>query len=832
MADSVEAKLAELDAFDAKKDAFDAKLAELEERPKVERKEDFRLGKEVGAAAARGALAFTQAIPDIAFFLADMTGGTGGLPAEEFPGTSASLIKALGIPESKADSFGERAIVNTTEFVSSGAVPVGKILSAANPRNIQALKGATGFIPRAQKAVLEGVASSPGRFVAAETAAATGAATAVAAVQGQTDDPVALFMANLAGSFTPSGATRAAGLAGRAVGKPVKMLSGKSQNQRAGEILTEFTTGELEAFDEAGRIPALQSDDPGIDALTIAASADNANTRGVVEGQVRDLSSSSRDSIPGSTSDTANFFQREVDETINRINDRGQQAVLRAEREMAALDRANATEASQVARKHLEDALVDAENAERQVWANVPPSGQPTPPLKSKTRELVAKQPITNNPALLNKTINGIVKDIENLPGAVSGSDYVALRSRILAAKRATEGGNPQTREGIAFLNELQGIILDELDATAQASTPVGIATRAALDVSREVDDKFRKRSVGRILGYSLEGSLRVVPELTIGSFGSREAGRQKALEILRAAPEAREALKDFVRAEFAHTTTKTGKVSQSSMNTFLANNKELLQELGMTEELSNIASAQSMASRILEQNKRLKHRVERSKAAMFIQKDPDKAVASALTGPDSVQAMKSLANRARRDPEALQGLKRGIYQAALGTDEIIDGRKMRAFLRKNRGAILQVMDPNEYARMEQMSHLLERAYKLTRSGGRLDVKPEDNVLVNSAARVLGTKVGPQVGIGGLVGAGISSRLAKAVTNALQDVDTVKQIVEDAVINPKLWNALTMKAESEGRKKVRLKVLHTHLVNSGYIQPDPSGGNSLSEETN
>ena len=81
MSDSVEAKIAELDAFDAKKDAFDAKLAELEERPKVERKEDFRLGKEVGAAAARGALAFTQAIPDIAFFLADMTGGTGGLPA-------------------------------------------------------------------------------------------------------------------------------------------------------------------------------------------------------------------------------------------------------------------------------------------------------------------------------------------------------------------------------------------------------------------------------------------------------------------------------------------------------------------------------------------------------------------------------------------------------------------------------------------------------------------------------------------------------------------------------------------------------------------------------
>lgn len=199
---------------------------------------------------------------------------------------------------------------------------------------------------------------------------------------------------------------------------------------------------------------------------------------------------------------------------------------------------------------------------------------------------------------------------------------------------------------------------------------------------------------------------------------------------------------------------------------------------------------------------------------------DPEdvvKTVGSIFNRSDAVAQMKALAKSASGDPEAMAGLRKAIVEhmenrlisnteAGTSGRNLIKADAFQTFLGKNFTALRQVFSDGELNSMRAIAQDLKRANRSIAGsklpGGSNTAQDTAAMAAHSMKESLLTKIvtnavgggagfmttGPMGAIGGFIGSRVLGSMREA------GIDTIEELIRDAMLNPDLAKALLMKA--------------------------------------
>ena len=154
--------------------------------------------------------------------------------------------------------------------------------------------------------------------------------------------------------------------------------------------------------------------------------------------------------------------------------------------------------------------------------------------------------------------------------GGRTVGDLLALRKRFVSAARAEAGSEVPNRERLTYLNKMQSALLKDLENVPDSNA------REAAAVSRELNDKFTRGAVGRLLGYEKTGDISTIPEATLRAAlsGMPEEVGVNIDQVLAAGPQARPQVEKFIINEFLDHAFVEGEFDPRRAATFLDNPK------------------------------------------------------------------------------------------------------------------------------------------------------------------------------------------------------------------------------------------------------------------
>jgi len=861
------------------KDMSDADLADglyrkfYSDMPRAEFDAKVGVARPSGSFLGRGVAEGLGALPDLASAGMQAIGLTGpgsiaerasdalGIPRMPFQGAlggSQSIeagMSAAGIPVpppgAEPQTLGER-VARGVGTAAGAMLPVGGVATAVG-------RG-TGMAGDIARNMMQATARNPATALALETGAGAmsgvGGHVAAGAYPGNKS---AEAIGEIMGGLSPlalaaapraiASAAEALPVAGTAIRAGRRMLPG------AGRVRAEDRVQGL-AGDPAASAAAL--DEPSIADLTPAQRTGDkrlmALERSVLDADASlDASFAERTSAnmqtlrqamdAGGSPDSASQFVEGRRARLTELLDRRtSQASELAQQRIAQLDPSmRPAQASTIVREEVENALRASRAQEGQLWADVPMDTPVSTQNASKAMDdLLAVTPRAQREDIPAIAQRFLLRESNNFLGAESTVNEVwGLRSKLLEASRTARAAGEYNTARIS--DNLADALLEDLGAQTGRTAGEGAEKlRLALDFSRDLSERFKRGTVGRLLRREATGAERVAPELTldsaIGTGGIK--GALGADDILRAAPGANRGIEQFVLSRLQQSVVRNGEFDAARARSFVGENEELLQRVpGLRQRVLDAAAAQDDLTRVRSRGERVHAALRdkgKSQAARFLDGDPEQAFDRVLKAKNSTLAARELRRQVQKDAtgNAVLGLKATVSDYLIrraGTNqfddfgvETLSGRALTATLRdpKIRNTAREILSPEEMRRLEivakELTAIETSAGRLPAVGGVINDMP--STILSLVARTMAARTGAKLGQGtsgaSLLTAGFFSKRASQMLQRLTN-DTAREILVEAVQSPPLMRALLTNTTTVSGRRVAAQRLNAWLSGPG-----------------
>ena len=731
-------------------------------------------------------------------------------------------------------------------------------------------KGVLRFFPQAGRTFLR----TPKASLATETIAGAGAgAGGHAALQVFPDSDGAQLGGELVGGFAPAVLPVRLLFKGVQSGRDFfrrQFGTGKRVAERARRAVPEGQREEVVGrIDEPTTIdpetgkavltPSVRTGESGLMALeeAVANSSDAlrrefddqiARARQVIEQSFEEIGAAHPSAAPQQIKEMQDYLNFLLDTRLNI-------AVKTMDERVANLGpSANIEQVNRIAGQEIESALAAARAQEKQFYALVPQdAATPTTNATAAYRNFLDDLPeaqLKNIPKVAREFLHPgsgkFFKQEAELPGALQLSPFEkrlkgeavadpassdttikelrGVQSELREVARNARAGKKRNLNKARIADELADAITEDIAAT-KAGAEGANAVKAAVDFSRNLNERFSKGTIGRVLGRDVRGT-RDVPkgltlEQTLGVSGPK--AREGFDDLMRAfdSPEAPSsevvvnAAKDYMKGQFfIKAFPRGGAFNAHAARKFINDNAELLNrmpvlrsEMERAVESGNTVALRESGRKFIASNMRT------SKATLFINKESSEAFRqiSQLSPPQAGAETQKLLRTVGRDAtgEATEGLKAGfrdllINGARTSSRDINGGRFLSGFALKE-----TLADPSMAAIAKKLftTDELKRIDIITKDLINLEKRlgidaPLEGITLDKASKVLevaagltGAAVGrtqaARLGIGGtvqipgifaskfreLVNAGVKDPVTRLLSDAIRDEDLFRDLL-------------------------------------------------------
>jgi len=448
--------------------------------------------------------------------------------------------------------------------------------------------------------------------------------------------------------------------------------------------------------------------------------------------------------------------------------------------------------------------------------------------------------------------------------------DLINLRSNLLDSVR--NAANRGDVAHVSFYTEMQQALLEDL------STLPGQAYDTARSFSRDLNDKFTRTFANDLLEKTSTGADAIPPEMLVtiafGAGADRVALRMREIEsavsfmkgrlsqeILDGVtdPKVQKKLDDFatvsadgvVSVQDAQARVlrllaskalyqdpkELGRVriNRAQLNEFIKENKPLLDEMGLTQDLMDSSTAENLLASAIKTNSALNKKIRNQMAfSKVLGSSPTIAVGNALsqTKKNPVREILGLVRLAKTGgPEAIEGLKSSIYDyiatKASGSTASIDPQKYYDAFFKGRYKdqaplvnILQgigVFSPEEVKNLRAVTNQMFKIEDALANKRMLeDVIQGTDIMGELVMRVMGAKVGAAAAGGpSLIAASAGSKAIRQIFDQMPML-AARNLMEEGLRNPQLMAQLLRRGKSQREKLIYARRIHSYLMAAGY----------------
>jgi hypothetical protein len=331
----------------------------------------------------------------------------------------------------------------------------------------------------------------------------------------------------------------------------------------------------------------------------------------------------------------------------------------------------------------------------------------------------------------LNLPDDEIVRRMEFDTGTRSGpsvtfKDLMGLRSRISDDLRdSMSAANPSAKK-IRALTELERRV-DDFIGEATNTADEGLASRYRefrQAYKTGYIDRFKQGAAFKVKARDGRGYYKIPDERVADAFFSDVNGiRQFRRTFGEDAPEF-EALESVALDDLRQAAVRNGELSPTLFNTWLRQNQAKLAELpALRERVGNLqAATEAVRTRNAELTRRervIGQQLLTKQLASFERgKEPQAVIAAALKSP---RLMGQLVGSVRRQPEALEALRRSVWdEAPMGS-----ATELESFLKTNRSALREVLTPDHINSLTKIATALRQVERVPAPAGRaIDSNP------------------------------------------------------------------------------------------------------------
>lgn len=702
---------------------------------------------------------------------------------------------------------------------------------------------------------------TPGRFATGELAAATGAAQGgmIAEELDSRNEDLRFAMEAVGSVINPAlivtkyGASAAEGLY-RAAKEFIN--SSGAQKDRAASIVAQIVeeTGE----DPQQIIRMLRMAEP--DGIQVTPGAKTGGTSKAI-ARLESYVASRR---PSAANDLRDANEQSIDtfrQTADRLGNTGDPVAMRVaadlykrsfderlDRIMGLTERRASTTAGKVGTDASLDSIgEDAINAlkesrkvlsdvEDDLWAQVPDSvNVPTNALKTALKEVKKQIPDKAPRSRLFPAMEAMAGD-----GKATVSKLKSLRSMVGAEMRDLyQSGD---RQAAAQLNKLYDSMTDmmvDLPGYTEANA-----------FSRSINQRFKETFVQNADKYDRSGRP--------GEFAERMSGRgPRGAQNIREAEEAArfgdtnnpeqlqpdfatqvaQSGENLVRMAASKVLDANGQISPSKLATFRRDYAESLRRYPeIAKDLASAEKAQTRLKNIEAYRASEVQQFNNSAAARVLNTDPTeesvtRAIKDVLGSKNPQQQIKSLVETAGGDREALDGLSSGIYRAmSERAGSLADLSKSFSDMSETlvSGGLLDQQTANKIKGVLKRAGEVEGNLADVAKTKAEDLNPPISPLLDTFVRVLGARIGAQVGGntagGSIQSAGIGSALFRDFMEKIP-ANRAIDLLEEAVQDPVLLEALLTRVKIKNPQEVR-RQLNAALFAAGINAQDDSESSS------
>jgi hypothetical protein len=290
-----------------------------------------------------------------------------------------------------------------------------------------------------------------------------------------------------------------------------------------------------------------------------------------------------------------------------------------------------------------------------------------------------------------------------------------------------------------------------------------------------------------------------------------------------------------------------TGRLNVRQLEGFIAQNKPMLDKMGITGDLRNATTAENALRATQEQNSFINRTLRNQTAFAQLLKfeNPTTAVSEALNSRFPVKNVSNMAKLAAAGgQDAINGLKSTLYDYAYTRAGGNSGNfNIQAFddalfkpIAPNQPSLINIMRANNLMTLTEVKNLRQLINPMVRIEEAMGNKRVlDNVVEGAdavselAMRVIGSRIGTAAapsGPGSLIAASAGSKAVRQLFDKMPTMFT-RGIIEQAAQDPQFMALLLRRGTTEREKLNIARSLHSYMLMSGlnyatYEEPQPT----------
>lgn len=376
-------------------------------------------------------------------------------------------------------------------------------------------------------------------------------------------------------------------------------------------------------------------------------------------------------------------------------------------------------------------------------------------------------------------------------------------------ARAARAGDNPNFNKA-RIADELADSITEDIAniyVEPGSENPVAVAVA----FSRELNNRFGKGSIAKVLRRDRRGGDSIDPSMTLSAtLGTdRTLNRVAYDDILTAVsgnPEVQSAMEDFIKFKFFRGSEFNPRQAQE----FLNSNADLMNRMpAFKSEIQDAIRTNNAES--IQRSRKADGTVflnpDINKAIIYMNKNASKAFNEVIASNSPSKNMRNLMRMTKLDEtgEAFQGLKTGFAQFLFdkasktvrvptgGQMKLVDGNLFNELVqdKKVKQTIMTLFSKEERARIERAARTAQMLAKQVQTRPSIELVQQQNMnmLQRALLRISGGSIGRSLGTGTLQApeqmANIFENLARGGV-----LDAEKKMLEDAMFNDDLFKAM------------------------------------------
>lgn len=403
----------------------------------------------------------------------------------------------------------------------------------------------------------------------------------------------------------------------------------------------------------------------------------------------------------------------------------------------------------------------------------------------------------------------------------------IVVKLREAALKDLDAAAGVKAKEGLRTTEFLapQTSAADKSAKTLRDATQIGSNYRKAIAFSKELNNKFTKGNIGKVLGFARgeTPSARRTIDVILGT-DSEEAVRS-INQALKASPKIKTHIENFLSERFAFATgiDQTGKINARNAHKFLKDNEPVLNRFfpELKKKMLNATKTQSSVDEFLGVRKISEYSPlvrDRAAAAIYLGADPGEEMRTILStrGIERTQSLKALVKATKEDANgnAFRGLQTSFTNELLryssNEQGLIKGTSMLARLKDLRKAITS----SNLFNNKEIERIKAIAIEFRKIEDEILAAPLHGGMINDLvarwigipARVLALKATSLINPG--TNAGASLQIAHTTSKETQNFlsfltnDEARNILIASTTDDELWKSLVRSAKELGQEEV------------------------------